>query len=153
MKNEMKIGSQPWLSRVGISLSGLPWMPFFSNIPCKQICALGLQRSLGLTGCLPHGEGGSCWSVSSPWGQLRQGTQREQEAPQECDSSAVWRHFRPDLFRLCGVGRELRQQRLVNSFLHFLGVKYEVLPEILLLRIYPKEMMRDLDGIMFCHYS
>lgn len=42
----------------------------------------------------------------------------------------------------------LRQQRLVNSFLHFSGVKYEVLPEISLLRIYPKEMIRDLDGIM-----
>lgn len=42
------------------------------------------------------------------------------------------------------------QQQLVNFFfLHFLGeVKHEVLRDILLLRIYTKEMIGDLNGVM-----
>lgn len=44
----------------------------------------------------------------------------------------------------------LLQQQLVIFFLSFffLHVKYEVLPEIPLLRFYLKEMMRDLNGVM-----
>lgn len=78
----MKIGSR-------LALTSLCWhLSFrlvFNAILFKQalrtICVLRLQRSLGSTGCLPHGGQGSCWSVSHPEGQLRRDTQREQEAP------------------------------------------------------------------------
>lgn len=129
------------------SLSGLPWILFFSDNSYRQVCALCLQRLHRVTGCLLLGQS------PAPSGQRwRRDTQRKQEACKDCDSCAIWRHFRPDLSRLRRVKENRHGTTAATSkffFLHFLGeVKHEVLRDILLLRIYTKEMIGDLNGVM-----